>query len=110
MIDTGKVAGYESVSKGNVFRKSMTNLEAKKLRDAVKRCALINIISAAVLCAASAASAHGTGPGHIYEGPSPGTWITIIMVVSWIVIALCVVFFVLRLIRSKGSKKPGGDK
>jgi hypothetical protein len=49
--------------------------------------------AAAVFCAASAASAHGEGPGHIYEGPSPGTWIVIIMVVSWIVIALGVVFF-----------------
>ena len=67
-------------------------------------------IAAWLQWAASAAYAHGGRPGHIDEGPGPGTWITIIMVVSWIVIALGVVFFVRRLI-SGGSKKQGsGDK
>jgi hypothetical protein len=74
-------------------------LNAMRIREVVFGAA------AAVLCAASAASAHGEGPGHIYEGPSPGTWIVIIMVVSWIVIALGVVFFVRRLIRSGASRK-----
>ena len=59
-------------------------------------------IAASLLWAASAAYAHGGRPGHIDEGPGPGTWITIIMVVSWIVIALGVVFFVLRLTRQRG--------
>ncbi len=66
-------------------------------------------ISASLLWAGSAAHAHGGRPGHIDEGPGPGTWITVVMVVSWIVIALGVVFFVRRLI-SGGSKKHGGDK
>jgi Kef-type K+ transport system membrane component KefB len=56
---------------------------------------------AGILCAASAAYAHGTGPGHIDEGPSPGTVITIIMVVAWILIALGLVFFVRALIRRR---------
>jgi len=56
---------------------------------------------AGILCAASAANAHGTGPGHIDEGSSPGTLITIIMVVAWIAIALGVVFFVRALIRRR---------
>ena len=46
------------------------------------------MITAAVLCGTSAVYAHGTGPGHIEEGPSPGTVITIIMVGAWILIAL----------------------
>jgi hypothetical protein len=66
---------------------------------------MTSIIVAVMLCAASAAYAHGTGPGHIDEGPSPGTVITIIMVVSWIAIALGVVFFVRRLIRSGDPKQ-----
>ncbi len=63
------------------------------------------IIAAVVLCTASHVYAHGGRPGHIDEGPGPGTWITIIMVVSWIVIALGVAFFVLRLIRGGRSKQ-----
>lgn len=59
-------------------------------------------IAVSLLGTASAAYAHGGRPGHIDEGPGPGTWITIIMVVSWIVIALGVVFFVLRLTRQRG--------
>jgi hypothetical protein len=66
--------------------------------------------AAAVLCEASAAYGHGGRPGHIDEGPGPATWITIIMVVSWIVIALAVVFFVLRLIRQGGSEERGKVK
>ena len=60
---------------------------------------------AAVLGAASAAYAHGTGPGHIDEGPSPGTVITTIMVVAWVLIALGVVFFVRALIRRRNPNK-----
>ena len=63
----------------------------------------------AVLCAASVAYAHGSRPGHIDEGPSLPTWITIVMIVSWIVIALGVVFLVLKLIRKSGFKKHGRD-
>ena len=80
------------------------------MSDTVKRSTLTSAISAAVLCAASAASAHGGRPGHIDEGPGPGTWITIIMAVSWFAIAIVIVFLVLRLVRSKGAKKRGGDK
>ena len=58
-------------------------------------------IAASLLWAASAAYAHGGRPGHIDEGPGPGTWITIIMVVAWILIALGVVFFVRSLIRRR---------
>jgi hypothetical protein len=64
----------------------------------------------AVLCMASAAYAHGGRPGHIDEGSGPGTWITVIMVVSWVLIALGVVFFVLRLIRQGGSDNQDRDK
>ena len=71
---------------------------------------LANSAAAAVLCLASMAYAHGGRPGHIDEGPGPGTWITVIMVVSWVVVALGVVFFVLRLIRQGGSGKKGSDK
>jgi hypothetical protein len=61
----------------------------------------------AVLCVASSVYAHGDRPGHIEEqGPSLPTWITILIVVSWIVIALGVVFFVRRLIR-KGRHQDG---
>ena len=65
-------------------------------------------IAVSLLGAASAAYAHGGRPGHIDEGPGPGTWITIIMVVSWIVIALGVVFFVLRLTRQRGPGQRQG--
>ncbi len=66
---------------------------------------LLNVVSVAVLCAASSAYAHGERPGHIDEqGASLPTWITIVMVVSWIAIALGVVFFVRRLIQTGGSK------
>jgi hypothetical protein len=66
-------------------------------------------IGAALLCTASTAFAHGERPGHIDEGPGLPVWITIITVVSWIVTAVAVVFFVLRLVRRRG---PGnrGDK
>ncbi len=63
------------------------------------------IIAAVVLCAASTVYAHGGRPGHIDEGPGPGTWITVLMVAAWIVIALGVVFFVLRLIRGGRSRQ-----
>jgi len=66
----------------------------------MRRCDTAGVI-AVVLGAASEAYAHGTGPGHIDEGPSPGTLITIIMVVAWILIALGVVFFVRSLIRRR---------
>jgi hypothetical protein len=62
-------------------------------------------VIALVLGAASAAHAHGEAPGHIYEGPSPGTLITIIMVAAWILIALGVVFFVWALIRRRTPNK-----
>ena len=63
--------------------------------------------ASAVLCIASTVYAHGDRPGHIDEqGPSLPTWITIVIVVSWIVIALGVVFFVRRLIR-KGRHQDG---
>ncbi len=65
------------------------------------------IITAVVLCTASTVYAHGGRPGHIDEGPGPGTWITIIMVAAWIVIALGVVFFVMRLIRGGRSRQRG---
>jgi hypothetical protein len=58
-----------------------------------------------ILCAASAAYAHGTGPGHIDEGPGSGTLITIIMVVAWVLIALGLVFFVRALIRRRTPNK-----
>ena len=62
-------------------------------------------IASVVLCIASAVYAHGDRPGHIEEqGPSLPTWITIVIVVSWIVIALGVVFFVRRLIQ-KGRRQ-----
>ena len=65
----------------------------------------------AVLCSADSVYAHGDRPGHIDEqGSSLPTWITIVMVVSWIAIALGVVFFVRRLIRTGGSKAHGGDR
>lgn len=81
----------------------------KKKRRVSKR-ELANMIAAVVLCMASTAHAHGTGPGHIYEGPSPGTAITLIMVVSWVVIALGIFFLVRRLIRPTASKKERRDK
>ncbi len=59
------------------------------------------IKAADAILIATPAYAHGTGPGHIDEGPSPGTVITIIMVVAWILIALGVVFFVRSLIRRR---------
>ncbi len=65
----------------------------------------LTTITAIVFCTSSTAHAHGGRAGHIDEGPSPGTWITIVMVVSWLIIALGVVFFVLRLIRGGKSKK-----
>jgi hypothetical protein len=71
----------------------------------------VNVISVAVLCAASSAYAHGDRPGHIDEqGTSLPTWITIVVVASWIAIALGAVFFVRRLIRTGGSKAHGGDR
>jgi uncharacterized membrane protein len=71
----------------------------------------VNVIAVAVLCAASSAYAHGDRPGHIDEqGTSLPTWITIVVVVSWIAIALGAVFFVRRLIRAGGSKAHGGDR
>jgi len=61
--------------------------------------------ASAVLCVASSVYAHGDRPGHIDEqGPSLPTWMTIVIVVSWIVMALGVVFFVRKLIR-KGRNK-----
>jgi hypothetical protein len=66
--------------------------------------------AAAFLFTASIAYAHGEHPGHIDEGPGPGTWITVIMVVSWIVIAAGLVLFVRRLIRSRGPKKQDRGK
>jgi len=60
---------------------------------------------AGILWAASAAYAHGTGPGHIDEGPSPGTLITVIMVVAWILIALGLIFLVRALIRRRTPNK-----
>jgi len=58
------------------------------------------------MCAPSSTYAHGDRPGHIDEqGASLPTWITIVMVVSWIAIALGVVFFVRRLIRTADLKR-----
>ncbi len=72
---------------------------------------LVNVVAVAVLCAASSAYAHGDRPGHIDEqGASLPTWITIVMVISWIAIALGVVFFVRRLIRTDRSKAHGEDR
>lgn len=79
-----------------------------KKKQRVSKRKLANMIAAVALCAASAAYAHGTGPGHIYEGPSPGTAITVTIVVSWVVIALGVVFLVRRLIRPTASKRRKG--
>ena len=67
-------------------------------------------IVGALLCVPSTVYAHGERPGHIDEGPGPGTLITVIMVVSWIAIAVGVVFFVFRLIRAGGPKRQGEDK
>jgi len=66
----------------------------------MKRYEILGLI-AMILSATSSAYAHGTGPGHIDEGPGPGTLITIIMVVAWILIALGLVFFVTVLIRRR---------
>ena len=64
----------------------------------------------AVLCAVDSVYAHGERPGHIDEqGSSLTTWITIAMVVSWIVIAMGAVFFVRRLIRTGGPKEQGRE-
>ena len=72
---------------------------------------LVNVVAVVVMCAASAAYAHGDRPGHIDEqGASLPTWITIVMVVSWIVITLGIVFFVRRLIRAGGSKSHSEDR
>jgi uncharacterized membrane protein len=72
---------------------------------------LVNVVVVAVLCAASSAYAHGDRPGHIDEqGASLPTWITIVMVISWIAIALGVVFLVRRLMRTDRSKAHGGDR
>ena len=72
---------------------------------------LVNVLAVVVMCAPSSTYAHGDRPGHIDEqGASLPTWITIVMVVSWIAIALGVVFFVRRLIRKGGSKAHGGDR
>jgi hypothetical protein len=66
--------------------------------------------ASAVLCVASSVYAHGDRPGHIdAQGPSLPTWIIIVIVVSWIVIALGVVFFVRRLIRKGGHKEHGRE-
>ena len=63
----------------------------------------------AVLCITSSVYGHGDRPGHVDEqGPSIPTWITIVIVVSWIVIALGVVFFVRRLIRKGRHKEQDG--
>jgi hypothetical protein len=80
--------------------------ETKRMRI----CEFVNGAVAAVLFATSSAYAHGGRPGHIDEGPGPGVWITIVMVVSWVVIAVGVVFFVLRFVLRKGSNKPAKDK
>lgn len=69
-----------------------------------------NALVVAFLCAAETAYAHGGRPGHIDEGPSPGTWITIIMVVSWVVIAIGIFLLVRRLIRTKGPEKRSRNK
>jgi hypothetical protein len=59
----------------------------------------------------SSVYAHGDRPGHIDEqGPSLPVWISIVIVVSWIVIALSVVFFVRRLIRKGGHKEHCGER
>jgi hypothetical protein len=64
----------------------------------------------AVLYSADSVYAHGDRPGHIDEqGSSLPTWITIVMVVSWIVIALGAVFFVRRLIRTDVPKERGSE-
>jgi hypothetical protein len=68
------------------------------------------MIAAVLLNATATAFAHGGRPGHIDEGPASPTWITIIMVVSWIVIALAVVLFVLRLVRRGGPKERGDER
>ncbi|MDA8432774.1 MAG: hypothetical protein M0Z60_07410 [Nitrospiraceae bacterium] len=62
---------------------------------------------AVLLCAASIAHAHGEPPGHIERRSNLPIWITIVMVVSWVVIAIGVVFFVFRLIRQKGPREEG---
>ena len=64
----------------------------------------------AILCTADSVYAHGDRPGHIDEqGASLPTWITIVMIVSWIVIALGAVFFVRRLIRTGRSNEHGSE-
>jgi len=64
----------------------------------------------AVMSAADSVYAHGDRPGHIDEqGSSLPAWITIVIVVSWIVIALGVVFFVRRLIRTGRPKEHGSE-
>ncbi|MCL5023755.1 MAG: hypothetical protein M1497_10395 [Nitrospirae bacterium] len=63
------------------------------------------LLALSAMLPAAAVYGHGSHPGHIDEGPGPGTAITIIMVVSWIVLALGVVFFVLRLIRPKDKDR-----
>ena len=68
----------------------------------MKVLSLLSVIEATLLFSAASAFAHGAGPGHIDEGQSPPTWITVIMVISWILIAIIAVLFVIRLIR-KGN-------
>ena len=73
----------------------------------------VNVAAVAVLFASSSALAHGDRPGHIDEqGTSLPPWITIVMLVSWIAIALGIVIFVLRLIRngSKAQDREGRKK
>ena len=68
------------------------------------------MIAAVLLCEASAVFAHGDPPGHIERKSSLPIWVTIAMIVSWIVIAIGVVFFVFRLIRQKGPEERGDKR
>jgi hypothetical protein len=67
-------------------------------------------IIAALPLAAETVSAHGGRPGHIDEGLASPMWLTIIMVVAWIVIAFGVVLLILRLIRRRSPKQLGGKR
>ncbi len=81
--------------------------KVRKRNGSVRRRQLAAMVTAALLSAAAKAYAHGGRPGHIDEGPASPTWITIIVVVAWILIAFGVVLFVLRLIRRRSAKQQG---